>query len=97
LNAPAQYPGCTGTRNLADNISDLRAQVAANQKVSFIQLFIQLYLLLDSLGYSMCNTCLYFSHVTLLNIVGYNLILFKLWHILSINVCKVYCDWLNYF
>lgn len=33
LNAPAQYPGCTGTRNLSDNISDLRAQVAANQKV----------------------------------------------------------------
>ncbi|KAI1888866.1 hypothetical protein AGOR_G00173180 [Albula goreensis] len=32
LMAPAQYPGCSGTRNLHDNLSDLRAQVAANQK-----------------------------------------------------------------
>ncbi|KAJ8279913.1 hypothetical protein COCON_G00069790 [Conger conger] len=30
--APAQYPGCSATRNLRDNLSDLRAQVAANQK-----------------------------------------------------------------
>ena len=34
LNSPSQYPGCSGTRNLHDNISDLRAQVAANQKVT---------------------------------------------------------------
>lgn len=32
LMKPAQYPGCTGTRNLHDNLSDLRAQVAANHK-----------------------------------------------------------------
>lgn len=32
--APAQYPGCSGTRNLHDNLSDLRAQVAANQRGS---------------------------------------------------------------
>lgn len=32
LDEPAQYPGCSGTRCLADNISDLKAQVAANQK-----------------------------------------------------------------
>ncbi|KAI9220772.1 Hydantoinase B/oxoprolinase-domain-containing protein [Blastocladiella britannica] len=32
LNAPAQHPGCTGTRNLRDNLSDLRAQIAANQR-----------------------------------------------------------------
>uniref|UniRef100_A0A1I7YL10 5-oxoprolinase n=1 Tax=Steinernema glaseri TaxID=37863 RepID=A0A1I7YL10_9BILA len=32
LMAPAKYPGCTGTRNLSDNLSDLRAQIAANQK-----------------------------------------------------------------
>lgn len=32
LNEPAQYPGCSGTRCLADNINDLKAQVAANQK-----------------------------------------------------------------
>ncbi len=29
---PAQFPGCSGTRCLADNINDLRAQVSANQK-----------------------------------------------------------------
>jgi 5-oxoprolinase (ATP-hydrolysing) len=29
---PAQYPDCSGTRCLADNINDLKAQVAANQK-----------------------------------------------------------------
>lgn len=32
--APAQYPDCSGTRNLHDNLSDLRAQVAANQRGS---------------------------------------------------------------
>ena len=31
--APGKYPGSSGTRNLHDNLSDLRAQVAANQKV----------------------------------------------------------------
>ncbi|MEQ2254235.1 hypothetical protein ILYODFUR_001632 [Ilyodon furcidens] len=34
LMAPAQYPSCSGTRNLHDNLSDLRAQVAANQRGS---------------------------------------------------------------
>ncbi|KAK3717959.1 hypothetical protein LTR37_005385 [Vermiconidia calcicola] len=29
---PAKYSGCSGTRGLADNINDLKAQVAANQK-----------------------------------------------------------------
>ncbi|KAJ1536905.1 hypothetical protein HK096_006595 [Nowakowskiella sp. JEL0078] len=32
LEDPAQYEGCTGTRCLRDNISDLKAQVAANQR-----------------------------------------------------------------
>jgi 5-oxoprolinase (ATP-hydrolysing) len=32
LMLPALQPGCSGARNLADNLSDLRAQVAANQK-----------------------------------------------------------------
>jgi len=32
LDEPAQYPGCSGTRCLDDNINDLKAQVAANQK-----------------------------------------------------------------
>ncbi|KAM6033035.1 5-oxoprolinase [Chlamydotis macqueenii] len=32
LMAPGRVPGCSGTRNLRDNLADLRAQVAANQK-----------------------------------------------------------------
>ncbi|XP_072458758.1 5-oxoprolinase isoform X2 [Notamacropus eugenii] len=32
LRAPGKIPGCSGTRNLHDNLADLRAQVAANQK-----------------------------------------------------------------
>lgn len=32
LHEPAQYPGCSGTRCLADNLNDLKAQIAANQK-----------------------------------------------------------------
>ncbi|KAI9796390.1 MAG: hypothetical protein M1825_000632 [Sarcosagium campestre] len=29
---PAKYPGCSGTRSLVDNLNDLKAQIAANQK-----------------------------------------------------------------
>ncbi|ORZ36114.1 Hydantoinase B/oxoprolinase-domain-containing protein [Catenaria anguillulae PL171] len=32
LLEPGKYPGCTGTRNLRDNLSDLRAQIAANHR-----------------------------------------------------------------
>eukprot|EP00111_Clytia_hemisphaerica_P019120 TCONS_00056456-protein len=32
LMLPGETPGCTGTRNLQDNISDLKAQIAANNK-----------------------------------------------------------------
>lgn len=32
LMKPGKVPGCSGTRNLADNLSDLKAQVAANQR-----------------------------------------------------------------
>lgn len=32
LVEPAQYEGCSGSRKLADNISDLKAQIAANIK-----------------------------------------------------------------
>jgi 5-oxoprolinase (ATP-hydrolysing) len=32
LHKPAQYPGCSGTRTWRDNVSDLKAQVAANAK-----------------------------------------------------------------
>uniref|UniRef100_A0A1I8GUT3 Hydantoinase_A domain-containing protein n=1 Tax=Macrostomum lignano TaxID=282301 RepID=A0A1I8GUT3_9PLAT len=48
LMAPAQLPGCSGTRNLHDNLSDLRAQVAANQKgVALVTALIEEY----SLGF----------------------------------------------
>ncbi|CAM1501117.1 Fc.00g102790.m01.CDS01 [Cosmosporella sp. VM-42] len=41
---PAQYPECSGTRCLADNINDLRAQVSANQKgISLIETLIEEY------------------------------------------------------
>lgn len=32
LTEPAKSPGCSGSRRLSDNISDLKAQIAANQK-----------------------------------------------------------------
>ncbi|KAI0219976.1 5-oxoprolinase [Lamellibrachia satsuma] len=32
LEAPGKYPGSCGSRNINDNLSDLKAQVAANQK-----------------------------------------------------------------
>lgn len=32
LVEPANHPGCSGSRKIADNISDLKAQIAANQK-----------------------------------------------------------------
>ncbi|RMJ09443.1 hypothetical protein CDV36_010931 [Fusarium kuroshium] len=32
LEKPARYPGCTGTRTWSDNVSDLKAQAAANIK-----------------------------------------------------------------
>ncbi|KAJ8102289.1 Hydantoinase B/oxoprolinase-domain-containing protein [Lipomyces tetrasporus] len=44
LHEPAQYPGCSGTRCLPDNINDLKAQVAANQKgISLIESLINEY------------------------------------------------------
>lgn len=32
LEEPAKHPGCSGTRTLADNLSDLRAQCSANYR-----------------------------------------------------------------
>lgn len=32
LIEPSKYPNCSGTRRLSDNLSDLKAQIAANQK-----------------------------------------------------------------
>ncbi|CAG8455331.1 18663_t:CDS:10 [Rhizophagus irregularis] len=44
LNQPAKYPGCSGTRCLRDNISDLKAQVAANHKgIKLVKALIQEY------------------------------------------------------
>lgn len=41
---PARYPGCSGTRCLADNLNDLKAQIAANQKgISLINTLIEDY------------------------------------------------------
>ncbi|KAJ5602593.1 Hydantoinase B/oxoprolinase-domain-containing protein [Penicillium hordei] len=32
LDIPSQYEGCSGSRNISDNISDLKAQIAANAR-----------------------------------------------------------------
>lgn len=38
LHEPASHPGCSGTRRLSDNLSDLRSQISANQKgISLIE------------------------------------------------------------
>lgn len=44
LEEPAKYPGCYGSRHLSDNLSDLRAQVAANARgIRLITALIQEY------------------------------------------------------
>ncbi|KAH8685925.1 Hydantoinase B/oxoprolinase-domain-containing protein [Tricladium varicosporioides] len=44
LKEPAQYQGCSGTRCLADNISDLKAQVSSNMKgINLISTLIEEY------------------------------------------------------
>lgn len=44
LKEPAKYQGCSGTRCLSDNLNDLKAQVASNQKgISLISALIQDY------------------------------------------------------
>jgi 5-oxoprolinase (ATP-hydrolysing) len=44
LHEPAQYEGCSGTRCLNDNMSDLKAQVAANLKgITLIKALIEEY------------------------------------------------------
>lgn len=57
--APAQYPGSSGTRNLHDNLSDLRAQVAANQRGS--QLVGEL---IDSYGLAVVQAYMGYIQVT---------------------------------
>lgn len=39
LMAPGKIPGSSGTRNLSDNLSDLKAQIAANHKVQRHEIF----------------------------------------------------------
>jgi 5-oxoprolinase (ATP-hydrolysing) len=44
FDEPAEYPGCSGTRCLADNLNDLKAQIAANQKgINLISALIEEY------------------------------------------------------
>lgn len=44
LDIPSKYDGCSGSRNLSDNISDLKAQIAANNRgISLIQNIIDEY------------------------------------------------------
>jgi 5-oxoprolinase (ATP-hydrolysing) len=44
FDEPAQWPGCSGTRCLADNLNDLKAQIAANQKgINLISTLIEEY------------------------------------------------------
>ncbi|KAF2349830.1 Hydantoinase B/oxoprolinase [Trinorchestia longiramus] len=44
LMAPGEIPGSSGTRNLSDNLSDLKAQIAANQKgIQLVEELIQQY------------------------------------------------------
>ena len=44
VQEPAQYPNCSGTRCLKDNISDLKAQVAANHRgIQLVEALIEEY------------------------------------------------------
>ena len=44
LTEPAKHPGCSGTRCLADNISDLKAQISSNMKgINLISTLIEEY------------------------------------------------------
>ncbi|CAI2166520.1 8587_t:CDS:10 [Funneliformis geosporum] len=54
VNQPAKYPGCSGTRCLRDNVSDLKAQVAANNKgITLVKALIKEYGLDVVLAYMM--------------------------------------------
>ncbi|RJE24558.1 5-oxoprolinase [Aspergillus sclerotialis] len=44
LEIPSKYEGCSGSRNLSDNISDLKAQIAANARgIALIQNLVEEY------------------------------------------------------
>ncbi|KAI1380423.1 Hydantoinase B/oxoprolinase-domain-containing protein [Hypoxylon crocopeplum] len=54
LDEPARHPGCSGSRNLNDNISDLKAQIAANARgIALIQN------LIDEYGLTTVQTYMY--------------------------------------
>lgn len=36
IDIPSQYPGCSGTRCFSDNLSDIKAQIAANRRGIFL-------------------------------------------------------------
>ena len=40
LNAPGKYPGCSGTRLLQDNLSDLKAQIGKKHALKIHDRFI---------------------------------------------------------
>ena len=72
LMAPSKYPGCSGTRNLHDNLSDLRAQVAANQKVWSLYRRFKLRRYRGSAGFTSNHFyCIPFLDIFLLCDVGY--------------------------
>lgn len=57
VEEPAQYPGCSGTRCLGDVESDLRAQIASNNKgVNLINALID--------EYSLDTVLQYMDHVS---------------------------------
>lgn len=66
LQAPAQNPGCSGTRNLHDNLSDLRAQVAANQRGC--QLVLEL---IDSYGLEVVQAYMGYIQVQMVDFCQY--------------------------
>ncbi|RMZ91625.1 hypothetical protein DV736_g1129, partial [Chaetothyriales sp. CBS 134916] len=54
FDLPSRYPRCSGSRNLSDNISDLKAQIAANARgISLIQG------LIDEYGLEVVQTYMY--------------------------------------
>ena len=55
--APAKIPGSSGTRNLADNLSDLKAQIAANNKVCIILSIYNIYLTENSHAEPLWKIC----------------------------------------
>lgn len=44
LMEPGKIAGSSGTRNLSDNLSDLKAQIAANHKVIVRSIYIYIYM-----------------------------------------------------